>query len=91
MSKIEKLSEEQVFKQELADDELVAITGGDTENDDEEDQNNCLLYLWRNILRGGFPNCAATVEEDSWCDTNDACFSQSVDYESMKRCQKAWQ
>jgi hypothetical protein len=85
MSKIEKLNEEQVFKQALDDDELETVAGGDADSDE-----NCYQYLWRDIYRNGFPNCAATVEDGSWCSSNDACLSQSVDYENMKKCQKAW-
>jgi hypothetical protein len=88
MSKTEKLNEEQVFKQEISDDELEAVSGGDA--DDEENKENCIYHLWRNIYRNGFPNCAATVEDESWCDKNDACYSQSIDYENMSKCTKAW-
>ena len=85
MSKTEKMNEEQVFKQEISDDELASVTGGDEDSDE-----NCYIFLWRDIYRNGFPNCAATVEENSWCRSNDACYSQSVDYENLHDCQKAW-
>ena len=39
---------------------------------------------------GSFPNCAATVEDGSWCKRNDACHDKAVDYRGMGSCKKAW-
>ena len=86
MSKTEKPNEEQVFKQEVADDELEAVAGGDCF---DEDLNNCYGAYARNIYSGGFPNCAATVEDGSWCGKNDACYSYAIFYKGMK-CDRAW-
>ena len=41
-------------------------------------------------------NCAATVEDGSWCWSNDACDDYSVDYQGMhiyliSDCHKAWE
>jgi hypothetical protein len=87
MSKTEKLTEEQIFKQEIADDELETVAGGKPGTGDPENCNNAHR---RNIYGGdGFPNCAATVEDGSHCGTNDACWSLSVSYKGMKECNKA--
>ena len=56
----------------------------------EDDINNCTRNHERNIYLGGFPNCAATVEDGSWCATNDACYSGAVDYQGLIECKKAW-
>ena len=90
MSKTEKLNEEQVFKQELDDDELEAVAGG---AEGTGDPNNCNNAHRRDIYGGdGFPNCAATVEDGSHCNTNDACVYFSVRYKGMKDedCKKSW-
>ena len=99
MSKTEKLNEEQVFKQELDDDELEAVAGGGgafakggTGEDPEawdKDSDHCVNHHYRDIYDGGFPNCAATVEDGSWCDTNDACTFTAVNYQGMNDCTKA--
>lgn len=103
MSKTDKLSEEQVFKQELDDNELAAVSGGSQaalERCDllaEAAENtygtidNCTQIWERDITGGdGFPNCAATVEENSFCNINDACYSDAVKYMEMKNCWKSW-
>jgi acetyltransferase-like isoleucine patch superfamily enzyme len=101
MSKTEKLSEEKVFKQEVADDELQAVSGGSygscggaasasqTVPSWDADQNHCVKDHYRNIHEGGFPNCAATVEDGSWCGSNDACHHDAVLYKGMDDCSKA--
>ncbi len=38
---------------------------------------------------------ASTVEDGSFCNTNDACWSQAIDYKGIKgnqsdKCEKAW-
>ena len=81
-----KMSEKEVFEQKVSDEELEAVAGGDGDSDD-----NCSNEFRRDIYAGGFPNCAATVEHNSWCDTNDACFNDAVCYYDMKECTKCWQ
>lgn len=42
----------------------------------------------RDWLRDG---CAATVEDGSWCSSNDACHtSNAIRYTGMNDCSKAW-
>ena len=101
MSKTEKPNEEQVFKQEVADDELEAVAGGgwgtcggaaSSKNNPaswDSDSDHCVKEHDRDIYEGGFPNCAATVEDGSWCSTNDACVHDAVDYKGMNDCKKA--
>ena len=38
----------------------------------------------------GFPFCAATAVDGSWCDLNDACCTSDVVYQDMRECHKAW-
>ena len=102
MSKTEKLNEEQVFKQAFDDDELETVAGGDGTGTCgkealkarelfgiDSDTNHCVNMQNRDIYEGGFPNCAATVEDRSWCGTNDACHTTAVDYKGMTDCSKA--
>ena len=61
----------------------------------EADINNCVEGFHRDIYKGGFPNCAATVEDGSWCGTNDACVTTAIVYKGMEECSfsncnKAW-
>ena len=82
------LTEEEVFQQEISPEELDEVAGGQAtfRND-----NNCSSSEHRYIYGGkGFPNCAATVEDGSWCDSNDACMVFAVCYREMKDCNKAW-
>ncbi len=78
--------EDEVLAQELSPDELEAVSGGDQ----DEDRKNCVRYSERNIYLGGFPNCAATVEDGSFCSSNDACYHSMVGYYILVECQKAW-
>ena len=78
--------EDNVLSQELSPDELEAVSGGDQ----DADLKNCVRYSERNIYLGGFPNCAATVEDGSWCDSNDACYHSMVGYYILTECNKAW-
>ena len=101
MSKTEKPNEEQVFKKEVSDDELEAVAGGGEsicgavasaeQNNSgwDSDSKHCVNHHYRDIYDGGFPNCAASVEDGSWCDTNDACTFQAVNYQGMDDCTKA--
>ena len=56
------------------------------------DPQSISCYSWeqRYIYTGSFPNCAATVEDGSFCDTNDACYTAAVWYLGKKDCAKAW-
>ncbi|MBR3016538.1 MAG: hypothetical protein IKH57_05590 [Clostridia bacterium] len=38
----------------------------------------------------GSTNCAATVEDGSWCGSNDACYEDEVNYMGLNDCAKAW-
>ena len=38
----------------------------------------------------GSMNCSATVEDGSWCGSNDACYDDESVYFGMKHCAKAW-
>lgn len=97
MSKTEKLNEEQVFKQELDDKEMVTVTGGMEPNNPnatnspilnlDPDTDNCVQSDHRDIYGGdGFPNCAASVEDGSYCRRNDACTVLAVNYKNMTDC-----
>lgn len=78
--------EDNVLSQELSPDELEAVSGGDQ----DDDLKNCVRYSERNIYLGGFPNCAATVEDGSFCSSNDACYHSMVGYYILVECNKAW-
>ena len=78
--------EDEVLVQPLSPDELEAVSGGDQ----DDDRINCVRYSERNIYLGGFPNCAATVEDGSFCGSNDACYHSMVSYYILVECQKAW-
>lgn len=100
MSEEEKTREEEVFRQKLELEELDAASGGDflkigcfeSSNCADNTQMNCSQEYYRRIYEGGFPHCAATVEEGSNCYSNDACYTWSVVYLTMKtECGRAWQ
>ena len=58
---------------------------------EDADSENCVKDHKRNIYGGnGFPNCAATVEDGSWCERNDACYNEAVIYDGRTDCAKAW-
>jgi hypothetical protein len=78
--------EDEVLAQPLSPDELEAVSGGDQ----DDDLKNCVRYSERNIYLGGFPNCAATVEDGSFCSSNDACYHSMVGYYILVECNKAW-
>ena len=72
--------------QEMSADEMEAASGGISIGN-----KNCSSYHKRDIYGGkGFPNCAAGVEDGSWCLDNDACTKYMVCYWHMKECGKAW-
>ena len=99
-------TEDAVLGQELSVDEMEAAAGGNAcpqgqnvvtspVNDGNRcsltQQANCYHEEKRSIYSGGFPNCAATVEDGSWCSSNDACHtSNAIRYAGMKDCTKAW-
>ena len=100
------LQEDAVLEQELSTDEMDAVAGGNAcpqgqnvvtspINDGNScsltQQANCFLEEHRSIYNGSFPNCAATVEDGSWCSSNDACHtSNAIRYTGMNDCSKAW-
>ena len=91
-------TEDSVLGQELSADEMEAVAGGQNTGSNSNDgyscsktqQANCTREEKRSIYRGAFPNCAATVEDGSWCTTNDACVKVAIDYQDMNDCGKAW-
>ena len=80
--------ENEVLEQELSPDEMEAAAGGDDFTKDGCDA--CALYCSKYHYRPIYAGCAATVEDGSLCNTNDACWSMAVQYSEMKDCQKAW-
>ena len=86
-----------VLKQELSEEELMQTSGGLCGLNgycDKDATHDCTKLHHRDIYGGGgFPNCAATVEYDSWCWSNDACYSDEVVYDNRKseECSKAWE
>jgi len=84
-----KENEDKVFGQDLSQKEMEQVSGGKMV--DRDFNGECVSSHERWIQRGGFPNCAATVEDGSWCDTNDACYSSAIAYFDMRSCKKAWE
>lgn len=91
------MSEKEVFEQEISEEELEDVAGGSTLRKfrsrklDRSVSYKCTIAERRNIYDGGFPNCAQSVEDGSFCFDNDACFSSAVKYVQMNSCTKAWQ
>ena len=86
-------TEDVVLGQEVSLDEMEGAAGGadPTLNPHTKVTSvNCTQTEWRDTYKGGFPNCAATVEDGSWCSSNDACHNFSVKYANKKSCSKAW-
>ena len=79
------MSEKEVFIQNVSDVEMESVAGGEGQIED-----HCVNCFYRDIYNPSFPNCAATVEADSWCVGNDACFSDAVNYQGMTVCDRAW-
>ena len=95
MQAVAALREETVLGQELSPDEIEATSGGiradsDGYNCAYTQAMNCVFSDRRYIYQGGFPNCAATVEDGSHCGRNDACYDASVAYLDLNDCAKAW-
>ena len=90
--------EEEVFRQEVSFEELELVASGneiDTTKDctqvySEDWKTRCTSEWYRSIVNPQFPNCAATVEEGSWCNDSDACWRTAVVYTGMIDCEKAW-
>ncbi len=76
--------EEAVFNQDVSPEELENVAGGIGGTDDN-DEERVDIYGGK-----GFPNCKATVEDGSWCRSNDACHFFAVHYVRRKECSKAW-
>ena len=105
MSDQEK-KEQEIMNQEMSKDEMETVAGGGpgnwdctgTENSDciQEhykmtcDSGNSLKYGRYFYRQDGSPNCAATVEEGSWCGSDDACYGNEVQYLGLTDCAKAW-
>jgi hypothetical protein len=99
MSSEDRAREDDVFGQELSVEDLDAAAGG---VDSDSDIRHCVQKHARSIYEGGFPNCAATVEDGSQCGTNDACYNDAIVYWDVKgrpgdgpyagesNCEKAW-
>ena len=90
-------AEDAVFSYAVSEEELAQTDGGmsglngSTAEKNGDWNNNCKEMTWRNIYEGGFPNCAKTVKEGSWCSRkNDACNLFSVIYQGMTACEKVW-
>ena len=87
--------EEEILAQEISKEELDNVAGGgNCPNQAQKDifgANDCSSDTTRWIYRRSFPNCAQSVEDGSWCGSNDACFTySSVHYTGMDDCTKAW-
>ena len=90
-----KAEEKAVFAQEVSQEELENVSGGAGTGCWSNGRRSCLAQLYRNMYDdfytgAGFPNCANTVNDGSWCGENDACFSMAIIYEDMTDCHKAW-
>ena len=101
MTDEQKAKENEVFNQELSIDDLDAAAGGEYNElgkalfgaeKHDDDIENCVEDHRRQIYGGGgFPNCAATVEDGSHCGTNDACYGSAIVYKGTgSSCPKAW-
>ena len=89
--------EEDVFSQEVSNEELAEVSGGATweetpcvNNVNRALYKNCTESHIRMIDIPSFPNCAGTVEDGSWCYESDACFESAITYVGMHHCTKAW-
>ena len=83
---LEERKEAAIFDQTVSEEELKAVSGGFTKLKD------CAICEHRDIYDGkGFANCTDTVESGSWCMLNDACYYNSIIYDGMQNCKKAWE
>lgn len=88
-------NKEEILGKKLNKKELKKVSGGSCGKESGEcigkhKRNIYCKNSFRQSFIGNFPNCAKSVEEDSWCNKNDACFSLAVKYEDMLVCKKAW-
>ncbi len=98
MTAEEQKREEEVFGQRLEVDELDASGGASGFDvfygDIDDDRSNCTQFWHRRIYGAdgnSFPNCAATVGDDSNCYRNDGCYSDTVVYDGMRTdCGRTW-
>lgn len=96
MSEEMKKKEDAIFAQTINEEELENVVGGNKRKKDPSTPDNCSNEWQRDIYGGdGFPNCGATVEDGSWCDSNDACNDLAVVYYNIdlcyvSDCHKAW-
>ena len=90
-----------MFDQALSAEDLDAASGGiDEEYRERARTENCSSSETRLIYgEKGFPKCAATVVEDSFGGSNDACYITAVKYIDVGhwddvayggKCAKAW-
>ena len=90
-----------VLNQVLSDDELEAAAGGKFRCihlmrlalcglNGSPYPYPCEDTNYRPIYEPAFPNCAATVEDGSWCLDSDACYDVAIVYEGMRECHKSW-
>ena len=80
-----------IFVQPVSGDELAAIIGGNGHNVCDQNMDiSCEESHNNRIYDNRFPNCNATVEENSWCESNDACYADAIVYIDMKVCDKSW-
>ncbi len=90
MRSLRAFREENVFRQEVSDAELIAVSGGE-HKDPTYTRDICeKTNMWR-IDDPSFPSCNSTVEDGSWCYENDACWGDSIVYVNMKKCRRAWE
>lgn len=91
--------EKKILSQELSKEDLAEVAGGkrDYYNDDCTNNHRRQMYLKLEWIGEGVShyvpcpsNCAATVEDGSWCWSNDACLDEAVVYVGMNSCTKAW-
>ena len=84
MNAVTASQEETVLGQELSPDEMEAASGGGKDGC-KDMMSTCESYHFRSRSAG----CAATVEDGSWCDSNDACVAFAVRYKNMDNCKMA--
>lgn len=92
---VEQNYDEELFSQELSSEELSAVAAGRGGGCDGGPRYICKRSLYSDIYwdewhQQGFPNCASTVEDGSWCVNNDACYGGAIIYRNMGDCHKAW-
>ena len=92
--------EKEILAQEISEEDLSEVAGGkwDLYNFNCTNNHRRQMHLKEEFTGQGvshyvpyFPNCAATVEDGSWCWSNDACLDEAVVYEGMNKCSKAWE